>query len=178
MTEEKQEGLPTGSAPDTIEEIERLKGELAEAKASAERCLANWQRAEADLRNYKRLSEQEAAETRQFANATLMLKVLPVLDDLERAFKSVPAELAELPWVEGVRLIGRKLVASLEMMGLAQIKALGEAFDPKQHEAVMQSSGEDGIVVAELEKGYRLHDRVIRPAKVAVGAGEKKEAQT
>ena len=158
-----------------VEDIETLNKALAEEKAKAEDYLANWQRAQADFINYKRRSEQEKEEIGKFANATFMFSLLPILDDLERAFASVPPRLAKLNWVDGVRLIERKLRAIMEAQGLSQIKAIGEPFDPNLHEAVMHSKGEEGIVIDELQKGYKLHDRVIRPAMVVVGNGEEKE---
>lgn len=158
-----------------VAEIEELRKALADGKEKAEGYLANWQRAEADLINYKRRSEQEKEEIGKFANATFMFSLLPILDDLERAFASVPPRLAKLNWVDGVRLIERKLRAIMEAQGLSQIKAIGEPFDPNLHEAVMHSKGEEGIVIDELQKGYKLHDRVIRPAMVVVGNGEEKE---
>ena len=99
------------------------------------------------------------------------VRVLPVLDDLERAFAAIPPDLASADWVEGIRLIERKLWAVLELQGLSQIKALGEPFDPNLHEAVRQDKGKEGIVIEEVQKGYRLHDKVIRPSKVIVGNG-------
>jgi molecular chaperone GrpE len=157
------------------EDVEALKQSLAEEKEKAEGYLANWQRAQADFINYKRRSEQERQELGKFANSVLMLGLLPVLDDLERAFASVPGELAKLTWVDGVKLIERKLWATLEAQGLSQIKALGEPFDPKFHEAVRHGKGKEGMVVEELQKGYKLDDRVIRPAMVIVGSGEEEE---
>jgi len=115
------------------------------------------------------------AEVSQFANTTLMLSLLPILDDLERALTSTPHQMAELDWVDGIRLIERKLRASLEAQGLSQIRALGKPFDPNFHEAVRQDKGKDGIVIEELQKGYVLHDRVIRPTMVVVGNGEEEE---
>ena len=149
------------------------KEALEEEKAKAESYLANWQRTQADFLNYKRRSEQEKAETTKFANSVLMLSLLPVLDDLERALEAVPSELASANWVDGIRLIERKLRSTLEAQGLAEIKVVGEPFDPTLHEAVMQEKGAEGIVARELEKGYTLHGRVIRPTKVAVGSGEE-----
>ncbi len=160
-----------------IEDIESLKKALAEEKAKAEDYLANWQRAQADFINYKRRSEQEKEEISKFANSTLMLSLLLILDDLERAFASVPPKLAKLNWVDGVRLIERKLRAILEAQGLSQIKVIGEPFDPNLHEAVMHGKGKEGIVIDELQKGYKLHDRVIRPAMVIVGNGEEEEKE-
>jgi len=161
----------------TEEDIEALKQALAEEKAKSESHLANWQRTQADFINYKRRNNQEKEEIGKFANAMLMLSLLPILDDLERAFTSIPHHLAKLSWVDGIRLIERKLWASLEAQGLSQIKALSEPFDPQLHEAVMHGKGKEGIVVEELQKGYKLHDRVLRPTMVVVGNGEEEEKE-
>ena len=158
-----------------IEDIETLKKLLAEANAKAEANLAGWQRAQADFINYKRRSEQERAEMAQFANSVIMLSLLPILDDFERAFVSIPPRLEKMSWVDGIKLVERKLWANLEAQGLTPIKALGQSFDPNLHEAVRQDKGKEGIVIEELQKGYTLYDRIIRPSKVVVGNGEKKE---
>jgi len=160
-----------------IEDIEELRKALVDGKEKAEGYLANWQRAEADLINYKRRSEQEKEEISKFANSVLMLNLLPVLDDLERAFASVPPKLAKLSWVDGVRLIDRKLWTILEAQGLSEIKAVGEPFDPTLHEAVRQDKGKEGIVVEEAQKGYKFRDRVIRPSRVVVGNDEEEEKE-
>ena len=175
--EESKEGLTNEVEPEVaeVEDIEALKQALAEEKKKAEANLANWQRAQADFINYKRRSEQEKEEIGKFANTILMLNLLPILDDLERAFTSIPPQIARLTWVDGIKLIERKLQASLEAQGLSQIKALGEPFDPRFHEAAMHGKGKEGIVVEELQKGYMLHDRVIRPTMVVVGNGEEDE---
>jgi len=157
------------------EDIGELKQALAEEKEKAESYLANWQRAQADFINYKRRSEQEKEEIGKFANSALMLNLLSVLDDLERAFASIPPNLAKRSWVDGVRLIGRKLQASIEAQGLSPIKAVGEPFDPHLHEAIRQDKGEEGIVIEEVQKGYKFHDRVLRPSRVVVGNGEAEE---
>ena len=179
MTQQEAEGQASEVEQEVaeVEDIETLKRALAEEKAKAEGYLANWQRAQADFINYKRRSEQEKEEIGKFANATLMLSLLPILDDLERAFTSIPVHLAKLSWVDGIRLIERKLQASLEGQGLSQIKALGEPFDPQFHEAVMQGKGKEGMVIDEVQKGYKLHDRVLRPAMVIVGSGEEVEEE-
>ena len=176
MTEQGSEERQTsevGQAAAELEDIEILKQALAEEKVKAEGHLANWQRAQADFINYKRRVEQEREEISKFANAMLIFSLLPILDDLERAFASVPPRLAKLSWLDGVRLIERKLRASLESQGLSEIKVLGEPFDPHLHEAVRQDKGTEGIVIEEVRKGYKLHDRVIRPAMVVVGSGEE-----
>ena len=177
--EETNEGLTSKVEQEEaeVEDIEALKQAIAEEKEKAEGYLANWQRAQADYINYKRRSEQEKEEISKFANSLLMLNLLPILDDLERAFTSIPPKMAKLTWVDGIRLIERKLQASLEAQGLSPIKVLGEPFDPKLHEAAMHAKGKEGIVIEELQKGYKLHDRVIRPAMVVVGNGGGEEEE-
>ena len=172
---EKEVANQADSDVTEAEDIETLKKFLAEEKAKTEANLVNWQRAQADFVNYKRRSEQEREEISKFANATLMINLLPVLDDLERAFTSIPPRIAKLSWMDGLRLIERKFQASLETLGLFPIKALGEPFDPTLHEAAMHGKGKEGIVIKELQKGYKLHDKIIRPAMVVVGNGEEKE---
>jgi molecular chaperone GrpE len=172
--EEQLEEEPT---QEVREDIEALKQALAEEKAKVEANLAGWQRAQADFVNYKRRAEQEKEEISQFANSILILNLLPVLDDWERALASIPEDQADLGWVEGVRLIERKLRGTLEALGLSPIEALGQPFDPNLHEAAMQGKGEEGIVVGELRKGYKFRDRVIRPTKVVVGNGEEEKEE-
>jgi len=154
-----------------------LTKSLAEIKQKADDYLDSWKRTQADFQNYKRRIEQERLEIGKFANTQLILSILPILDDFERAFESITPKLAKTDWVDGVRLVERKLMTTLEAQGLSPIKALGETFDPNLHEAVMHSKGEDGIVVQEMQKGYKLNDKVIRPSKVAVGNGEPVEEQ-
>lgn len=157
MEEDRQESAAELDAPDP------------------QRYLENWRRAEADFENYRKRVEQERAESAKFAGAPLILNILPVLDDLERAFKVIPDKLAHLTWTEGVRLIHRKLQATLEAQGVTEIKALGETFDPSIHEAVGQMAGEEGKVIEEAQKGYTLHGRVIRPSFVIVGNGSHQD---
>ena len=177
--QDPEEGLTREVEPEVaeIDDVETLKQALAEAKEKAEANLAGWQRAQADLTNYKQRSKQEMEEVSQFANTTLMLSLLPILDDLERAFAAIPPRLVKADWVDGIRLIERKLRASLEAQGLSQIKALGEPFDPYLHEAVRQAKGKEGVVVEELQTGYKFRNRVIRPTKVVVGNGEEAEKE-
>lgn len=158
-----------------IEDIETLKKVLAEERAKADGYLASWKRAQADFVNYKRRSELGREASSRFADSVLILNLLPALDDIERALSSVPPRLAKLSWVDGVRLIERKFRAALEAQGLTPIKARGEPFDPNLHQAMMRSKGREGMVVKELQRGYKLHDRVLRPAMVAVGSGEPLE---
>ena len=153
------------------------EAQLEEEKKKAETYLANWQRAAADFQNYKRRTDQERDELGRLANAALVINILPILDDMERALTSVDARLAGLTWIDGIRLIYRKFQAVLEASGVREIKAEGEDFDPRFHEAVMYGEGEEGKVISEVQKGYMLGDRVIRPAAVVVGQGKKEEGE-
>lgn len=160
------------TAETEIEEPEALQQALAEEKKRAEEYLSNWQRTQADFVNYKRRSEQERGEIGKYANCDLVNCIIPALDDFERALEHVGPEMSDDNWVEGIRLIERNLKASLESQGVQEIKAIGEKFDPNFHEAAMHDTGPEGMVVRELQKGYILHDRVIRPSMVVVGNGE------
>jgi len=178
MRQQDTEGHQQNQPPVTAaEDIEALQQALATEQAKSEANLAGWQRAQADFINYKRRQEQEREDLIKLANATLMRSILPVLDDLERALDAIPPRLTKHDWVNGVKLIDRKLRTSLELQGLTPIEVLGEPFDPNFHEAVRQDCGAEGMVVVELEKGYKLHDRVIRPAKVVVGNGNAVEKE-
>lgn len=158
-------------------EPQSLEERLEKVRADAERYLANWQRAEADLANYRRRSEQERDETRRFSSASLIINLLPILDDLERALASLDIRLVGLTWFDGIRLIHRKLQLVLEGAGVSVIEAEGQPFDPRYHEAVTHAEGEEGKVLAEVQRGYKLHDRVLRPAMVIVGRGKGEEPQ-
>jgi len=170
--EEKQnnENLPQDAAPEGMGSLEQA---LAEEKKKAEEYLANWQRAQADFINYKRRAEQERLEFNKFANSSLYCSILPVLDDLERALNAIPEEYAGTDWVEGVRLVERKFKTILEGQGVKPICALGMDFDPSLHEALRQEKGKEGMVISEIQKGYTLHDKLLRPARVVVGKGEE-----
>jgi len=158
-------------------DIETLQQALAEEKEKAERYLANWQRSQADFDNYKKRNEQVKGELIEFASSALISNLLPILDDLGRAFAAVPAELNESNWTEGIKLIYNKFKTTLEAQGLTEIEARGEPFDPRLHEAVMQQRGREGIVIEEIQKGYKFKEKVIRPTLVVVGMGGRKEAK-
>jgi molecular chaperone GrpE len=155
------------------ESIEALKQELAREKERAEANLGSWQRAAADFQNYKRRVEQEREEMARLSNAALIFNLLPLIDDLQRALDSVDARLAGMTWLEGVRLIERKFQALLEMNSVTEIEADGQTFDPNVHEAVTFGPGEENKVIAVVQKGYRLGNRVLRPAMVVVGKRER-----
>ena len=131
---------------------------------------ADLQRMAADFSNYRKRNEAERTEFAKFAKADLITKLLDVLDGYDRALASVPEDLKGQPWVEGMWLVERKLRQILDAEGLEPIDSLGKPFDPYVHEAVahVESDQPEGTVIAEHQKAYRLHDRVIRPALVSV----------
>ena len=179
MTAEHQPNDPSGpsAAPD---DVESLRARLNEEKERAQQHLASWQRAAADYQNLKRRMEQERSEVGRLANASLVINLLPLLDDLERALRTVDIKLAGLTWIDGIWLIYRKFQAVLENAGVQEIAAEGQPFDPKVHEAISEAPGEEGKVVSVVQKGYLLGDRVVRPAMVVVGrggGGEPKELE-
>ena len=134
------------------------------------------QRLQADFINYKRRVEREREEQTKSANRELIVKLLPVLDDFARALGTVPEEMADADWVQGMALIERKLRATLEEEGLKRIDAEGRDFDPWEHEAVFcehSSDHDEGKVKAVFRDGYKLYDRVIRPAQVVVAKGNE-----
>jgi molecular chaperone GrpE len=159
------------------EEKESLEETLEAEKKKAGEYLAAWQRAQADFINYKRRNEQERQEFSSFANANLVCAILPVLDDLERALDAVPEAHKDDDWVEGIRLVERKFKTILEGQGIKPILCLGMAFDPKYHEAMRQDKGKAGTVIGELQKGYMLNNRLLRPARVVVGQDDKEDAE-
>jgi molecular chaperone GrpE len=145
--------------------------ELDKARAETADYLDQLRRARADYANYKRRCEQERSEVGQAAGAALILKLLPVLDDMERAFKTLPPELSSLTWTDGMFLIYRKLQGALESLGLTLIDLKGAKFDPALHEAVTHEPSpdrEEGDILGEVQKGYKLGDRVLRPSLVRV----------
>jgi molecular chaperone GrpE len=160
-----------GTGRSGVDDVEALSRQLADEREKAQAYMQNWQRAAADYQNYKRRVEEERGEAARLANAALIINLLPLVDDLERALHNVDAHLAGLTWLDGIRLIYRKFQAVLEMSGVEEIPADGETFDPSLHEAVSQGPGEENKIVGVVQRGYRLGDRVIRPAMVVVGTG-------
>lgn len=152
-------------------EIEQLIAELDAERAKSTEYLEQAQRSRAELVNYRRRTEQEIEQIRQHAGERLITRILPVIDDFHRALDAVPAEERDNSWLQGVLLIERKLWTIMESEGVRPIEAVGKRFDPSLHEAVTVEDGAHGAetVVAEFQRGYTLHDRVIRPSMVKVG---------
>jgi molecular chaperone GrpE len=154
-----------------VQDAESLTQLLAAEKEKAERYLANWQRSEADFRNYKAREEQEKKDLINWANSTLVCDILPVLDAFDRAFEGVPPDDNNLSWINGFRQIQKMLLDVLSKHGVTELNCVGEMFDPSRHEAVVQQDGAEGLVLSEIRKGYMMKDKLIRAPQVSVGKG-------
>ena len=157
-------------------DIESLKEALVQEKEKAERYLDNWQRTEADFRNYKAREEKEKKDLIDWANSTLVCDILPVLDAFDRAFEGVAPTDKELSWITGFRQIQKMLLDVLNKHGLDEMKCVGETFDPSFHEAVVQQEGTEGVILDEVRKGYTLRDKLLRAPQVVVGKGSEPSA--
>jgi molecular chaperone GrpE len=148
----------------------RFDPELQAARDEAQATFARYQRLAADFENYKRRTRQELGDRTQYANEELLRKLLPILDNLRRALDHVP-EGTDRNWLDGLRLVVRQFEDTLQAQGISTIPAVGEKFDPSKHEAIASEETdehEEGTIVEEMQPGYRLHERVLRPTLVKV----------
>ena len=157
-----------------LAQIEELSNQLVAANKQSEDYLSALQRERAEFLNFKRRTAEERERDLGLAGDDLIRKVLAVADDFDRAIDARPEELAENGWAEGIAVIDRKLRSLLESEGVTEIDAApGRPFDPREHDAIANVPGTgrpEGEIVDEVRRGYRLRDRVLRPALVAVAA--------
>jgi molecular chaperone GrpE len=147
-----------------------LRAKIEQLEADAKEASNRYLRLAADFDNYKKRSRQEQSETVQQANADLIEKLLPVVDNFHRVIESAPAEVDEA-WLKGIKLTLQQLDELLASQGVSPIESVGTPFDPSLHEAIGHEESDEhpeDTVVTEVRKGYRLHDRVVRPALVRV----------
>ena len=171
---EAQEG-----ATDDLNGVELLRAQLEEAQREGQQFRNLLQRVQADSVNYKRRVEEEREELQQRANAQLILRLLPVLDDYERALQHIPGDDAVRSWAAGVEMAYRSFRGVLASMGVTQIEAVGRTFDPQEHESMSYEITEDqeeGVVMSVVREGYKLHGRVLRPAQVTVSKRKQRES--
>lgn len=150
-----------------------LEEQLEAAQAEAAKNLDGWMRAQAEFANARKRMEKQRAETYLNATINVVEKLLPAIDDFDRALANVPAEIAGNSWLEGIELVQRKLNTILDNLSVTPISAVGQPFDPLFHEAIMQEESdeyESGVVSKELQKGYQIGEKVIRPSLVYVAA--------
>jgi molecular chaperone GrpE len=162
-----------------IAQIEELSNQLVAANRQSDEYLSALQRERAEFLNFKRRTAEERERDFGLANDDLIRKVLAVADDFDRAIDARPEEFAGNAWAEGITAIDRKLRALLESEGVSPIDAApGRRFDPREHDAIANVPGTgrpEGEIVDEVRRGYRLRDRVLRPALVAVAAPDTTE---
>jgi molecular chaperone GrpE len=162
-----------GGEVDRQPEEKTIEERLTEAEEAAAEYLDGWQRARAEFANARKRLERERAEAYGSAAVDYTRKLLPILDDFDRALNTVPPTIEEDNWFEGLTLAQRKLRAFLEDLRVERIDAVGQPFDPNLHEALAlkEADGvESGVVVEELQVGYRLGNTIIRPSLVNVAA--------
>ena len=165
-------------------EIEELKKKLEECQKLREEYLAGWQRARADFLNYKKEEMERIGEFFKYANLNLILKILPILDNFEITEKKLPENLKADVNVRGILQIKNQILDFLKSQGVEEIKSVGERFDPnfqeiveiveiKDYNSPTTQQGkkqyiESGVVIEEIQKGYKINGRLLRPAKVRV----------
>lgn len=157
-----------------------LTEKLAETEKQMAEYLDGWQRCQATFANYRKRTETEQASWRSVANAALLSRLLPIADDFDRAFQALPADLEGHAWLDGIVLIRRKVAGILESENVRPIVVEpGDTFDPLYHHAVFYQEVEgfeEGQIVAEVERGYTLGERVLRPSSVVVAKAPAQEA--
>ena len=165
--------VPEGDVPNTPSNIEdrvdALNAEVEEVSREKDQFREMFQRAQADFINYKRRTEEDRDELQKHANSRLILKLLPVMDEFNLAIDHASQSDAGASWLEGIKLIERKLNSLLESEVVTKIEAEGREFDPLEHEAMAyQESSEhrEGEILSVVRDGYKMHGRVIRPALV------------
>lgn len=177
MSEQEQvdiapEEVPSPETPATGDSAAAmLEQQLADAQAEAARNLDGWQRTQAEFANARKRFEKQRTDLYVNANSDVAARLLPIVDDFERALDSASDAIRADGWYSGVSLVHRKLMSVLDGLGIEQIEAVGQLFDPNLHEALGQEPSDDyesGVVTRQMQRGYRLGDRVIRPSLVYV----------
>jgi len=171
VSEEPLEQVPSDEIEAIEKNFEELQSEIGALRAQTDEYLDGWQRSRAEFANYKKRVKREKEEMRAQVTGEILTHYLGVIDDLERALKDRPVESESNAWAEGIELIFTKLKAILESEGVEPIVAEGKIFDPNFHEAVTYEENDDhrdGEVIEVIQTGYKLGDRVLRPAMVRV----------
>ncbi|MFA5051641.1 MAG: nucleotide exchange factor GrpE [Patescibacteria group bacterium] len=171
MTDEhKDENRKT----DAITADKKTTDELELLKKKADEYLNGWKRAKADYINLKKDHEKHEQQMVQFANASLILEMLPIYDNFKLAWQHIPDEhRTNDEWLKGIEHIKNQFKGLLKNIGIEEIQTIGEKFDPELHEAVAKEKAEgkeSGIIIAEIKGGYKLYDKVLEHAKVKVAA--------
>lgn len=155
----------------SMEEFEKLKQDLEASMAREKEFSDGWQRERADFINFRKIVERDQEQMKMMLTANVLKRYLGIVDDMERALKNRPADSDGAVWFEGIDLIYRKLQNILEMEGVTRIQVDNDFFDPNIHEAITHEDSPDhqsGQVIEVIQTGYKVGDRVLRPALVRV----------
>lgn len=156
---------------ETVMDIDDLKATVVKLRGEVDTNLDGWQRSRAEFNNYRRRTQQQLSDSKQQGAIDALTKILPVIDDFERAFTNIPDDLAEHPWVTGTSLILKNIQKVMDEFNIEVLDPVGEEFNPNMHEAIGMDDSSDyesGIVTTTLQKGYKAGDKVLRPALVRV----------
>lgn len=149
-----------------------------DADAELERCKDQVLRTAAELQNFRRRAQEEKQDFARFAKAEFMLELLPVVDNFRRASGHIPEELRENDWTRGIVAIEGQFENVLKNLGLEPIPTTGEQFNPHLHQAIEEVPGEKNIIIKEVQKGYTMGGKILRPAHVKVGNGIAADEKT
>ncbi|MDD4318871.1 MAG: nucleotide exchange factor GrpE [Candidatus Peribacteraceae bacterium] len=157
-------------------DVTALQREIAELQAQVKRLTDMAGRAQADLQNAKARLDKDAEDLRKYAAEGAIRKLLPVIDNFQRAFLHLPEDLKSHEWVKGVAAIEQHFLKIVSDLGLRKMEVLGKPVDASRHDVLMQGPGANGTVIEVFEEGYELNGRVIRPAKVKAGDGTSSQS--
>lgn len=158
-------------SPSTESEEPTCEELLTAAQEEAAKNLDGWMRSQAEFSNARKRMDKQRVEIQVRATTDMVTRLLPIIDDFNRAFDNVPDVVSADSWFEGIEMVNRKMIGILESLNVEPIEAVGQIFDPNCHEAIMQEESdeyESGVVTRELQKGYKIGDRIVRPALVNV----------
>lgn len=149
--------------------IEEFKNQLEECEKKSAEYLSGWQRARADFLNYKKEEMERIEGLLKYAEEEFVLRILPILDNFDLVEKKLPEELNNNEYVKGIFQIKSQFQSFLKNQNVEEINVVGEKFDPNLHEVVGEVDGEEsGAIIEEIQKGYKMNGRLLRPAKVRV----------
>ena len=168
---------PTPPTPDETAMPEEMTEEslLAQMQSDMARFKDLALRTQADFENFRKRAAREKEDAAKYANASFLERLLPILDNFELGLNAARTEAKDSPIIAGMDMVSKQLADFLTGVGVETVKAEGEKFDPNLHEAVAQEASADvpeGVIVRQLRKGYRLRDRLLRPATVTVSKGK------
>ncbi|MEL6404209.1 MAG: nucleotide exchange factor GrpE [Chloroflexota bacterium] len=164
---------PNAEVEESELDVALIREMLDKYRSESQSNLEGWQRSRAEFNNYRKRTQQQLADSKQKGALDALAKVLPVLDDFERAFDNIPADLADNPWVSGTSLILKNLQKVMDDYNIETLDPVGEEFNPNYHEAIGMDDSTDyesGIVTTTLQKGYKSGNNVLRPALVRVAS--------